>query len=132
MVIIQATNKDYRSLVNSINRGKKIDYITANHLKQDLLNNELYILKLNDKNAAIFTITFDEKYNHWYLKRLKVLNAKNLGKGILTKIIEWVAQLDKKIAITPWVDNVAVRKTVEKFGFELRYVFNEKWCYYVG
>lgn len=129
-MIRQAKQKDYRRLVNSINSGKKVDYITATQLKQDLKNQELFVLEDCGKLVAIFSIVYDNQFKSHYIKRLKVLNRKNLGKGYASRIIEYVSRLPHKVSATPWEDNQAVRHLLEKFGFELVKKFNQVWCLY--
>lgn len=126
--------KDYKRIVKALNSGVKLDYITVEQVKKDFENYALYMLKdtETDKIMAIFSIVYDEKHQHYYFKRLKVLNQKNKGKGIASRIIEFVANLPFKVAVTPWQDNKVMCSLLEKYGFVLRYIFNNHWCYYTN
>ena len=133
-MIIKVDQTHYKRIINAINSGAKIDYITSSQVKEDYENHFLYMLKDNakDKIMAIFSIVYDTERNFWYFKRLKILNQKNKGKGIANRIIEWVSQLPIKVAVTPWEDNQVMCRLLEKYGFVLRYMFNNNWCYYTN
>lgn len=102
-MITKASKKDYRRIINAINRGEKVCFISLNQVKEDLYNGVLYVLKdeKTEKILAIFSIVYDYDFSHYYLKRLKVLNKKNMGKGIANKIIEYVFNQEERIAVTP-------------------------------
>lgn len=125
-----ATYQDYKRVVQSLNNGSKLDYITSTQARQDFEQASLYIVESNQKIVAIFSLIYDADRQIDYLKRLKVLNKKNLGLGFGTMIVEYVSQLNQKIAVTPWVDNKRMRNLLERNGFKMEYIFNEKWCYY--
>lgn len=125
-----ATYEDYKRVVQSLNSGSKLDYITSTQARQDFEQASLYIVEFNQKVMAIFSLVYDEDRKIDYLKRLKVLNKRNLGLGFGTMIVEYVSQLNQKIAVTPWVDNKRMRNLLERNGFKMEYIFNEKWCYY--
>lgn len=129
-VIRKATVTDYKSLVSSINRGAKVDFITAKQLKYDLLNDELYVLQDNKKIVAIFSIVYDVSYQALYIKRLKVLNKNNYGKGYAAEVIKYVSELPYKVSVTPWENNHAIIKVLKRFNFQLVKTFNEIWCLY--
>lgn len=125
-----ATYQDYKRVVQSLNSGSKLDYITSTQARQDFEQASLYIVESNQKIVAIFSLIYDADRQIDYLKRLKVLNKKNLGLGLGTMIVEYVSQLNQKIAVTPWIDNKRMRNLLERNGFKMEYIFNEKWCYY--
>ena len=125
-----ATYEDYKRVVQSLNSGSKLDYITSRQARQDFEQASLYIVESNQKVMAIFSLVYDEERKIDYLKRLKVLNKRNLGLGFGTMIVEYVSQLNQKIAVTPWIDNKRMRNLLERNGFKMEYIFNEKWCYY--
>ncbi len=128
--IRQANQKDYKSLISSINRGAKVDFITSIQLKHDLQNNELYVLEVDNKIVAIFSIVYDVTYQALYIKRLKVLNKNNLGKGYATDIIKYVSEQPYKVSVTPWESNHAIIKVLKRFNFELVKMFDGFWCLY--
>ena len=130
MEIRKANQNDYIHIVRSI-QNKKISYITAAHIKEDIKNERQYVMVDNNKIIAILSILYDSDYQYYAMKRLCVPNKKNRGKGYAKEMITYVSQtVNGKIGCTPWTENTAVRHTLEKLGFSLQYIFEEKWCFY--
>ena len=130
MEIRKATNNDYIRIVRSI-QNKKIDYITPAHVKEDIANNRQFVMVDNEKVVAILSLVYDTNYNYYAMKRLCVMNKKNQGKGFAKAMLAYVSkQTTEKVGCTPWIDNGAMRHTLEKLGFGLEYIFEKKWCFY--
>lgn len=112
-------------------QNKHIDYITTEHIKTDVQSGRQYIMEEDGKILAILSLVYDEQFDYYAMKRLCVPNKKNQGKGYAQEMLRFVSQqTTAKVGCTPWVDNGAMRHTLEKLGFTLEYIFAEKWCLY--
>ena len=132
MTIRKATMNDYIKVIRTI-QNKHISYITPKHVLNDVTMNQLYIMVDDDTNKVVATLSlvWDPQYKYYALKRLCIPNNKNRGKGLAQKMLAFVAdQATEKVGCTPWVDNGAMCHTLEKLGFQLEYIFEEKWCFY--
>lgn len=130
MEIRRAVNADYIKIVRAI-QNKGIEYITPAHVKEDISLGRQFVMVDNDKVIAILSLVYDAEYGYFAMKRLCVTNKQNRGKGYAQMMLKHVsAQANGKVGCTPWIDNGAMRHTLEKLGFSLEYVFAEKWCFY--
>ena len=130
MEIRRAINADYIKIVRAI-RNKGIEYITPAHVKEDISLGRQFVMMDNNKVVAILSLVYDAEYGYFAMKRLCVTNKQNRGKGYAQMMLKHVsAQANGKVGCTPWIDNGAMRHTLEKLGFSLEYVFAEKWCFY--
>jgi len=130
MEIRKATATDYIHIVRSI-QNKGIEYITTAHVKADIENGNQFVMVNGEKIVAILSLVYDTDYNYYAMKRLCVMNKKNQGKGFAKAMLAYVSeQTTEKVGCTPWVDNGAMRHTLEKLGFSLEYIFEKKWCFY--
>lgn len=131
-MIRKATMNDYISIVRSI-QNKHIEYITATHIKNDIKNEQLYIIEINNKIIAFASCVYCKDFNNYAIKRLCVPNKKNNGKGYAQKMINFLVNNRNKnfpLVITPWKNNSAMIHMVEKLGFEWQYNFNKVWTLY--
>ena len=132
MEIRKADAFDFARIVRCI-QNKHISYITPEHVRWDVIFGRQYIME-NDKGkiVAMLSLVWDDSNNYWAMKRLCVPNKRNQGKGYAQEMLKYVsAQVPgEKVGCTPWVDNGAMRHTLEKLGFQLEYIFSEKWCFY--
>lgn len=121
--------------VNDIEEVRTIDtnipYISSLLLVSDIQAKRLYIGIEANKIVSICAAVYEPYYNYTAMKRLYV-NPNCRGKGYAQQMIKHISsQYNKeKIGATPWVTNGAMRHTLEKEGFTLEYIFNEKWCFY--
>ncbi len=130
MEIRKATEADYIKVVRSV-QCKKIAYITPSHVRQDIQNEQQFIMVEGTKLIAMLSLVYDPVHKYYAMKRLCVPNKRNQGKGYAVQMIQYVSSLvDGKVGCTPWVDNLAVRHTLEKLGFKYEYTFDEVWCFY--
>ncbi len=130
MEIRGAINADYIKIVRAI-QNKGIEYITPAHVKEDISLGRQFVMMDNNKVVAILSLVYDAEYGYFAMKRLCVTNKQNRGKGYAQMMLKHVsAQANGKVGCTPWIDNGAMRHTLEKLGFSLEYVFAEKWCFY--
>ena len=130
MEIRRAINADYIKIVRAI-QNKHIEYITPAHVKEDIALGRQFVMMDGEKVIAILSLVYDADYGYFAMKRLCVLNKKNNGKGYAQMMLRVVSgQANGKVGCTPWIDNGAMRHTLEKLGFTLEYVFSEKWCFY--
>lgn len=128
MEVRKATQADYKSLAMSV-RNKHIDYITLAHLREDLAAGNLWVGVSANKIICICSIIWNEKRDFYCLKRLTILNRKNAGKGYAKQFLRAVlANYNGTISVTPWIDNVKMRKLLESLGFKFSYIFNDIWC----
>ena len=111
---------------------KHLDYITVNHLVWDYNNNQLYVVVEGEKILAIASLVPEPDYEYIAIKRLCVLNKGNCGKGIGSFAVRELSKVvsGERIGATPWTDNIAMRNLLESEGYQLQYVFNERWCFY--
>ena len=111
---------------------KHLDYITVNHLVWDYNNNQLYVVVEGEKILAIVSLVPEPDYEYIAIKRLCVLNKGNCGKGIGSFAVRELSKVvsGERIGATPWTDNIAMRNLLESEGYQLQYVFNERWCFY--
>lgn len=131
MRIRVATKDDYLWIARVIGK-KNLPYCTANHIKDDFMWHRLYCVYEGDKVLATFSLVYDWRFEYLAIKRLCILNKKNEGKGIAKFAIHSILPyLHGKVGVTPWEDNIAMRKVLESEGFHLEYKFNGQWCYYV-
>lgn len=130
MRIRVATPSDYRWIKRVIGR-KQLSYCTGAHIKEDFIWNRLYCVYEGDKVLATFSLVYDWRFDYLAIKRLCVLNKKNEGKGIARFAIHSILPyLRGKVGVTPWEDNIAMRKILEAEGFKLEYKFDGHWCFY--
>lgn len=132
MYIRLAQNSEAKSISCSI-RNKKIDYNTARHVYEDLRNKRLYVLiDNNEKIIASCALVEESNYNYTAIKRLAIFKKENYGKGIASQFIKFfINTVDSSLGCTPWIDNIAMKKLLEKFGFQLQYIFSENHCFYL-
>ena len=111
---------------------KHYDYITVNHLVRDYNNNQLYVVVEGEKILAIVSLVPEPDYEYIAIKRLCVLNKGNCGKGIGSFAVRELSKVvsGERVGATPWTDNIAMRNLLESEGYQLQYVFNERWCFY--
>lgn len=111
---------------------KHLDYITVNHLVRDYNNNQLYVVVEGEKILAIVSLVPEPDYEYIAIKRLCVLNKGNCGKGIGSFAVRELSKVvsGERVGATPWTDNIAMRNLLESEGYQLKYVFNERWCFY--
>ena len=111
---------------------KHFDYITVNHLVRDYNNNQLYVVVEGEKILAIASLVPEPDYEYIAIKRLCVLNKGNCGKGIGSFAVRELSKVVSggRVGATPWTDNIAMRNLLESEGYQLQYIFNERWCFY--
>ena len=130
MEIRKATRADLKAIINGV-RVKGLDYITPAHVREDIAQDRQFVLVDNGKIVAILSLVKDQTFNYFAMKRLLILNKKNCGKGYAQMLLQYVStQVSGKVGCTPWINNKAMRHTLEKLGFSLEYVFEKKWCFY--
>ena len=130
MEIRKAVASDLKKIVNGV-RVKDLDYITPMHVREDILKDRQFVLVDNGKIIAILSLMEDHTFHYYAMKRLLILNKKNNGKGYAQALLQYVsAQAPGKVGCTPWINNGAMRHMLEKLGFSLEYIFEEKWCFY--
>lgn len=130
MNIRKGTTADVLSLTRRI-QNKHIEFISVDQMKEDIKNNRLYLLENNNNLIAMVSIIYDTNYNYNAMKRLIIFNKKNCGKGYANILINYLSNRIENIGCTPWTDNFAMQKLLERNGFEFQYLFNEKWMFYL-
>lgn len=121
--------------INDMEEVRTIDtnipYISSLLLMSDIQAGRLYIGVEADKIVSTCAAVPEPYYNYTAMKRLYV-DPNCRGKGYAQQMIEHISNQynEEKIGATPWVTNGAMRHTLEKEGFTLEYIFNEKWCFY--
>ena len=131
MELRKANLYEVRNVARVVGR-KHFDYITVNHLVRDYNNNQLYIVVEGEKILAIASLVPEPDYEYIAIKRLCVLNKGNCGKGIGSFAVRELSKVvsGERVGATPWTDNIAMRNLLESEGYQLQYVFNERWCFY--
>ena len=130
MELRKATALDLRKVKVALNR-KHIPYCTAEQIEADFNRGGLYVVADGLKVLAITSVVDEPNHGYIALKRGCVLNKKNCRRGLMHfSLKELSSMLHGTIGATPWVDNVGARHLLESEGFTLRYIFNEKWCFY--
>lgn len=130
MIIRIATKTDYRKIACSLN-NKHINYITSSHAKEDIENGRLFIIEEEEKIIAQCALVYEEQYNYYAIKRLVVYNQKNCGRGIAQKFISFFCNKNlPALGCTPWTDNIAMKKLLERNGFIYQYTFMENYQFY--
>ena len=133
MIIIKAVRADIYPITRAI-QNKHIDYLTPEHVREDIYNNRLYKCVEKGKTIAIVSVVWDNTYKYYAIKRLCILRKENIGKHIASFFLEYIQNEHQyngeKIGCTPWIDNGPMRHILEKEGFVLEYIFSEKWCFY--
>lgn len=129
MKIRRAKNSDFAA-INLILKSD-IDYITPRHIGNDIKEKRLFVGIENENVIAILSLVPEMEYHYTAMKRLLVAEGYH-GKGYAQQMIDYMSKQTKGvIGCTPWIDNAAMRHTLEKLNFHLEYIFNEKWCFYV-
>lgn len=130
MTIRIANKSDYRGVARSL-ANKNISYISSTHAKNDIENNRLFIMEENGKAIAQCALVYEPLYNYYAIKRLVVYNKKNCGRGIAQQFISFFCAMDlPALGCTPWVDNVAMKKLLERNGFVYQYTFMDNYQFY--
>lgn len=109
---------------------RQISYITPNQIQDDVRHNYCYVLTENQKIKAFGSLVYCPKYNNWAIKRVCVLEE---GRGFGKRIVNYLCQhhyTSFPLICTPWENNIAMRRILENEGFEMKYIFNTKWCMY--
>ena len=120
---------------NDIPEIEKIDtnisYISIPLLRSDVQAHRLFIGIEKNKIVSTCAIVPEPQYNYTAMKRLYI-NPNCRGKGYAQKMISYIIARypHETLGATPWTSNDAMRHMLEKQGFSLRYIFNEKWCFY--
>lgn len=127
----EGTAKDFLEIAEQI-KNKNISYITPEHIRKDIENHRQYVLEENGNIIAIAALVAEPLYNYTAIKRLCILSDDSLGKGYADKMIKLLFQkVEGKCGCTPWITNGKMIHILEKNGFILKYIFNEKWCFYL-
>ena len=130
MIIRLATKMDYKKIACSLN-NKHINYITSLHAKNDIENKCLFVVEEEGKIIAQCALVYEEEYNYYAIKRLVVYNQKNCGRGIAQKFISFFCDKNlPALGCTPWVDNIVMKKLLERNGFVYQYTFMENYQFY--
>lgn len=130
MIITKAVEADYIHIMRAM-QNKHIEYISIQQIRMDIYSSHMYKCVKDGKIVAIISVVWDKTYKYYAMKRLCILQKKNKGKGITELLIDYITERYLgKIGCTPWVDNSAMRHILEKKGFALEYIFDEKWCFY--
>lgn len=131
MELRKANLYEVRNVARVVGR-RHLDYITVNHLVRDYNNNQLYVVVEGEKILAIVSLVPEPDYEYIAIKRLCVLNKGNCGKGIGSFAVHELSKVvsGERVGATPWTDNIAMRNLLESEGYQLQYVFNERWCFY--
>lgn len=131
MRIRLATEKDYSHIYHALNR-KGINYISANHAKEDISKNQLYVIEENEKVIAQCALVVENNYNYIAIKRLVIYNKKDCGKGIAQRFIEYFKSFGiENLGCTPWTENTRMRKILERNGFIHQYTFLNCYEFYL-
>jgi len=126
-----ATVHDYKYISRSLAMLDKIDYITDEHVIEDIKNEDCYVLEDCEKIVAIASLVYDSDFNMHYIKRLLVLDLNSHGKGYGKKMMKHMSELSSVIAVTPFKSNTVMKKIVESLGFEYKYTFLHNYTLYV-
>lgn len=131
MLIRKATQKDYIHIVRAT-QNKHLDYLTFNHIAEDIALARCYVVEENKKTIATCSLVYDAQHQYYAMKRLSIFRKENKGKHITEQFISYFLEnnKNKKIGCTPWEDNAPMRHILEKLGFTHEYTFAEKWCFY--
>lgn len=131
MNIRKATIKDRAAIMRTLHR-KQIPFATAENAKNDIELDQMFVLEDANKILAICSMVYDKKYNYHAIKRLVILNNKNKGKGYASILVSYLANLNLPvIGCTPWSDNLAMKKLLQKLGFIYQYTFSEYWEFFL-
>ena len=127
-MIRKATIKDYPKLYNLL-ITKNISYIKTEQIFIDISNKECYIIEQEGTIKAICSLVNCPEYHNHAIKRLCVFEERHgYGKTIIGYLIS--QKVNSPIVCTPWEDNSIMRKILEYYNFQLRYIFDYKWCLY--
>ena len=127
-MIRKATIKDYPKIYQIVIE-KNIPYITTTQIFSDITNKECYIIEDCGKIKAICSFVACPTYHNYAIKRLCVIEERQgYGKQIIGFLINQKVNLP--IVCTPWEDNIAMRSILEYYHFQLKSIFNNKWCLY--
>lgn len=130
MIVRLANKSDYRGVARSL-ANKNISYISSIHAKNDIENNRLFVMEENGKAIAQCALVYEPLYNYYAIKRLVVYNKKNCGRGIAQQFISFFCAMDlPALGCTPWADNVAMKKLLERNGFVYQYTFMDNYQFY--
>ena len=133
MIVRQAKPNDYKRLISSLRFVfKSNSYINKDYLKQDLQNGTCYVLENNNKIVAIASLVYDNNYKIHYIKRLSVPNKRQRSKGYAKEMIKFLKNAAEVVAVTPWEENIAMRKILEQLGFQYQYTFQENYMLYTS
>ena len=127
-MIRKATIKDYPKIYQIVIE-KNIPYITTTQIFSDITNEECYIIEDCGKIKAICSFVACPAYHNYAIKRLCVIEERQgYGKQIIGFLIG--QEVNLPIVCTPWEDNIVMRSILEYYHFQLKSIFNNKWCLY--
>lgn len=130
MIVRLANKSDYKGVARSLT-NKNISYISSTHAKNDIENNRLFVMEENGKAIAQCALVYEPLYDYYAIKRLVVYNKKNCGRGIAQQFISFFCAMDlPALGCTPWADNVAMKKLLERNGFVYQYTFMDNYQFY--
>lgn len=125
-----ATQEDLNKVRDAVEQ-ERIQYITVELLQSDLNYRRLYVVVNNGIILATVSLVPDMQYGYTAIKRLHVCDKRYIRQGIGRFAVHEITKLvHGRVGATPWEDNVAMRHLLESEGFELKYVFDIKWCFY--
>lgn len=125
-----ATQEDLNKVRDAVDQ-KKIQYITVELLQSDLNYKRLYVVVNNGIILATVSLVPDMQYGYTAIKRLQVCDKRYTRHGIGRFAVHEITKLAHgRVGATPWEDNVVMRHLLESEGFELKYIFDIKWCFY--
>ena len=132
MELRKAEAMDWVRIFNAMCHKDKIPFCTPTQLFCDFQAGREYIVVEGDQILATVSLVEEPEYGYTAIKRLCILNKKNCGKGIARFILREVQKVARgRIGATPWDDNIPMCHLLESEGFEMKYKFAGKWCFYV-
>lgn len=130
MKIRYATAEDKIRVIRSL-QNKRITYNTTAQAKVDIDLQRLIVIEENGKLLGSCAIVPEVEYKYTAIKRLCIYSKKSRGKGVATKLVEYIESLNLgDIGATPWDTNPAMCHILEKCGFEYEYTFSEHYKFY--
>lgn len=126
-----ANQSDMKQIVCTFH-NKRISWATPHQAALDIKNKQLLVIEVNGKIVGSCALVYDYKYNYLAIKRLFIYNKNNLSKGYASLLINFIIKnTTGNLGLTPWVENQALIRMIEKKGFKFQYHFRDKYLFYL-
>lgn len=129
-----ARQSDTKQIIATIAQ-KKCDYITCQQIREDINKGKVLLGKIESKIVCFLVVERNAEFKYVSIRRAMVPNKKYRKKGVMNELLSSICDYADRdyaepLGATPWTDNIAMKKLLEKNGFIYQYTFQSHWEYW--